>query len=401
MLNYLLFFLLPVYLLRFSITNSLSVNFLELLLITVLFINIYIIIKTTSFNYLLKQIILNKHIFLPFFLIVSGFTLSYLKQQILTDWMNWTDGFGKLLDLIILPTFYSSSLIMLSKLKKLSFLMLLKSYYLSALLVSFLGLVYFINDWLTFDGRLNVFFQSPNQLAIFIAPAILIGFYLFLTIQRTLKLNILLHLSLLLLIFTLYQTFSLGSWLAILFAIIYLFLTVRNSFLSFHLKVTVFMAVFFSLICILNIDLLLKTFNYQPQIPASSYDSRLTIYQVDQKIISINWLYGIGINNFQNFYLAQQKYFALYPQWAVPHAHNNFLHFWIEGGVMAGIGLFLLLSSILLPKKKSLNVLPGLSTTLLSSIFIYFIFHGLVDTTIWTPSAIILFFSTINLSLAK
>jgi len=367
MLNYLLFFLLPAYLLRFSITNSLSVNFLELLLITVLFINIYIIIKTASFNYLLKQIILNKHIFLPFFLIVSGFTFSYLKQQILTDWMNWTDGFGKLLDLIILPIFYSSTLIMLSKLKKLSFLMLLKSYYLSALLVSFLGLVYFINDWLTFDGRLNVFFQSPNQLAIFIAPAILIGFYLFLTIQRTLKLNILLHLSLLLLIFTLYQTFSLGSWLAILFAIIYLFLTVRNSFLSFHLKVTVFMAVFFSLICILNIDLLLKTFNYQPQIPASSYDSRLTIYQVDQKIISINWLYGIGINNFQNFYLAQQKYFALYPQWAVPHAHNNLLHFWIEGGVMAGIGLFLLLSSILLPKKQSLNVLPGLSTTLLSS----------------------------------
>jgi O-antigen ligase len=391
MLNYLLLLLLPTYLLRFPVTNSVSINLLAILLILTTIINLHAISRTISLKQLRKQIILNKTIFLPIILILFGFTSSYLINQFTNNWTNWSDGFGKLLDLIILPIIYAFSLSTLIYLKKISLPNLFKACYLSAIFISILGLIYFTNNWLTFDNRLSIFFQSPNQLAIFISPAILIGIHKLLTTTNVLKSKVLLILSLSLLAFNLYQTFSLGAWLAILISASYLIFNLKNNFFSFPLKLTL-LTTTVVLISILNIDLLLNATNYQPKIPANSYDSRLTIYQVDQKIISTNWLFGVGINNFQNTYLGYQKYFPPYPQWAVPHAHNNLLHFWIEGGLLAGLGLFLLIYNILFPKNKKIIPLQNSSSTLLSAIFIYFIFHGLIDTTIWTPSAAILFF---------
>lgn len=395
MLNYLLLFLLPSYLLCFPITNSISINLLEILLITTITTNLYTISITIHFKQLFKQLIINKNIFLPIILILISFIISYLINQFTNSWTNWSNGFGKLLDLIILPIIYTFSLSILIHLKKISLPKLLKVYYLSAVFTSVLGLIYFINNWLTFDNRLSIFFQSPNQLAIFITPAILIGLYsLLLSFKNAPKSKtklLPLFLSLFLLFFNLYQTFSLGAWLAILISTIYLFISLKNNATSLFFKLTLFITIA-GLICILNIDLFLTTTNYQPQVPANSYDSRLAIYQVSQKIISVNWLYGVGINNFQNIYLGYQKYFPVYPQWAIPHAHNNLLHFWIEGGLLAVLGLLLLIYNILLPKNKQFNVLQNTSTTLPSAIFIYFILHGLIDTTIWTPSATILFF---------
>lgn len=392
MLNYLLFLLLPAYLLRFSITPFVSVNLLELLLLVTILKNFHAILKIAPAGYLFRKIKQRRHILLPVALILIGFVLGYLRQQFLTGWVDWTDGFGKLLDLIILPIVYGFSLVMLVQLKKVSLQGLLYGYYLGAVLTSVLGLIYLAHNWLTFDGRLSTFFQSPNELAIFIAPAILIGLYLIRIMERNIKLKVLLLFSLFLLSFILYQTFSLGAWLSISLSILYLFLSVRNSFLKPYLGLILFTITTIALIAILNIDLLLRAFDYQPNAPATSYDSRLAIYQVDQKIISTNWLYGIGINNFQNVYLGQQKYFEPYPQWAVPHAHNNIMHTWLEGGLLAVIGLFFLLYNVLLSKNNSLSSLESLLALLFSSIFIYFILHGLVDTTFWTPSAAILFF---------
>lgn len=394
MLNYLLFLSLPTYLLRFSVTDSTSINLLELLLVLSITINFYNIFKEVSLKNLFKEISLNKNIFLPIFLILFGFIFSYLRQQILTDWINWTDGFGKLLDLIILPIIYAFTLLILTCLKKLSLTMLWKSYALGVILISFFGLLYWMNNWLTFDNRLAIFFESPNQLAIFIAPAILIIAYKILTIKDKSNTLVLLPLLFFLLSFILYQTFSLGAWITIIFLIGYLVISSKNSILKLPLGLLTLSLVVVGLICILNIDLFLNAVHYQPSIPATSYDSRLIIYQVSQKIISTNWLYGIGINNFQDIYISHQKYFSYYPQWAVPHAHNNLLHFWVEGGLVSCLGLLLLIHNILTPKNKPSPVctLHSYFDMLPYLLFIYFILHGLVDTTIWTPAAAVLFF---------
>jgi len=399
MLNYLLLFLLPTYLVRIPLSNSLSSNLLEILLIFAILINFYQTLQITSLKRLWSSFYYTKNTFLPITFILLGFITSYLLNQTINNWINWSDGLGKLLDLIILPIVYALSLSILIQLKKISLLKLLNAYYLSTIFISILGLIYFANNWLTFDNRLSIFFQSPNQLAIFIAPAILVGVSNLFTPPTPLKSKKLISfLAIFILVFILYQTFSLGAWLAIIFSISYLLLKLKNVSLATPLLKLVLFTAIAGLICILNVDLLLTALDYQPQAPTNSYDSRLAIYQTDQRIISMNWFQGVGINNFQNTYLNYQKYFPSYPQWAVPHASNNLLHFWIEGGLFAGIGLLLLIYNILLPKKINHSILLQ---PLPLSIFIYFILHGLVDTTIWTPSAAILFFFVVLQSANK
>jgi O-antigen ligase len=392
MLNYLIFLLLPSYLIRLSVVDSISINLLELLLLTAITINFYTLLKTSSVHRLLRQATKNASIFLPIILILAGFTLGYFGHQYSSDWLNWTDGFGKLLDLIILPIVYGLSLLALINFKKAFLLKLLMYYYWSAFSISLIGLFYFINHWLTFDERLTIFFQSPNELAIFISPAILVGLHLFLSPKKNHPRKFLFLLSILTLLFILYQTFSLGAWLGIMVSSLFLVLNTKNFAFKSCLKIIILIPIILISLSILNIDLLLNSINYQPKIPATSYDSRLTIYQVNQKIISTHWLYGIGINNYQSIYLAQQKYFPFYPQWAVPHAHNNLIHFWIEGGLLAGVGLFLLIYNILLPKNATPKPFQNSTIILIYSIFTYFVIHGLVDTTLWTPFAAILFF---------
>ncbi len=402
MLNYLLFFLLPIYLIRIPLSNSVSINLLEILLILIIILNFYKIFQIISFKKILHYLSLNKNILVPIFFILSGFTLSYFINQTVNNWANWSNGLGKLLDLIILPIIYTFSVLFLVPYKIVSIKKILISYYLSASLISIIGFIYTINHWLTFDNRLTIFFQSPNQLAIFISPAILINLYLLFKrifigntfdtdyLPDSYKTKLFLSSSLLFLLFNLYQTFSLGAWLAIIFSSIFL-LTKNNSIHNYLLKFILFIFIT-STICILSASFILSSINYQPNIPPTSSNSRLTIYQVDQQIISKNWLFGIGANNFQNIYLQEQKYFPPFPQWAIPHAHNNFIHFWIEGGILAGLGLLLLTYKII---SKNFyiknNPSPPLNHIFLA-ILIYFIIHGIVDTTLWLPPSAILFF---------
>ncbi|MDA3814907.1 MAG: O-antigen ligase family protein, partial [Patescibacteria group bacterium] len=126
--------------------------------------------------------------------------------------------------------------------------------------------------------------------------------------------------------------------------------------------------------------------NYTPSIPPSSIDSRVAIYQSTEKIIKNNFFIGIGPLNFQEQYLSYQKYFNPYPQWAVPHAHNVFLHIFAEFGFFA---LIPFLGLIYLKIFKNKTKKPR--EILVFSILIYFIIHGLVDTTIWQNDTALLF----------
>jgi O-antigen ligase len=437
----LIFFLLPSYLLTFQITDGVSFNFLEILLIIALLNNFYLLYPRFSLKNFWSDF---KKIFLPLILVVAGFTISYIYNQQLTTWQNWSDGLGKLLDLIILPIFFGSSVHLLSKqntlkntffnnkissplLKIFSFLPLgmtaTISYFFSATLIALLGIFALLTHHLTFDNRLALFFQSPNQLAIFLAPALVIGIsFLFSQFNRTAATSVkrywLLYFSLLILALNIFFTKSLGSWLALSFIILLLssyhsiptnkITSFLPTFFQKHTFSIVFLFIIINLLFIINTDLFLSFQNYHPHLPPTSSDSRLTIYQVDQKILSVHWLMGIGINNFQTTYLHYQKYFPAYPQWAVPHAHNNLIHFWLEGGLLAGLGLLLIYLQIISPhlpqKTLPLQTSPKQKKTFRSSIIqlsmpqltlLYFILHGLVDTTIWTPATATFFWFTV------
>ncbi len=446
-------FFLPIYLLKIHLTPSISINLLELLLIYTLIIIYRAIFKQFSFRKIItwsfsKQ---NKKIFLPILLVVVGFTLSYLHHQQLTHWVNWTDGLGKLLDLLILPILFGFAIHLLaivnikgfflkSKLDS-PFLKLLQFfppgmtlnviYYFSSTIIAFLGIIFLLTGHLTFDNRLKIFFPSPNQLAIFLSPALIIGFSFILSqFNRSAKESFqkfwLLYSSIFAIIINIIFTKSLGSWLALSFVAILLFAyynVIKNSLLKkiiqtfqkYSLKIIALIIVF-STLAIFNINQIIAFTNYYSHVPPTSTDSRLAIYQVTHKIISQNWLWGIGPGNLQDEYLNQQKNFPAYPQWAVPHAHNNLLHFWAEGGILAFIGLiFIYINTLKVDnnrrvtltnqpfnkthsknnkhdskQKKALPQLPFPQLTLL-----YFVLHGLIDTTIWTMPTAIFFWLTV------
>ena len=107
------------------------------------------------------------------------------------------------------------------------------------------------------------------------------------------------------------------------------------------------------------------------------------------RIISDNWIFGIGPGNFQEKYLEYQKYYPPYLEWAVPHPHNIFLTFWISGGGLALGGflwlIFLYFQDILEIKKTDALRLVSLGWML------YFLLHGMVDTTYFKNDLAVLF----------
>jgi putative inorganic carbon (HCO3(-)) transporter len=119
-------------------------------------------------------------------------------------------------------------------------------------------------------------------------------------------------------------------------------------------------------------------------------------------MIKSNPFFGIGPGNFQNKYLEYQKYFPPYLEWAVPQPHNLFLAFWLEAGVIGLIGFIWLLVLFFRDNKKAIenNRLYG---TLYLAIILYFLFHGLIDTTYWRNDMAILFWMVvaINVHLAR
>jgi len=424
-INLLIFLLLPTYLIHFHVNEFISFNLLELLILVGLINNLILIFERISFVNFLKIVYQNKKLFLPVSLILLGFLFSYLYNQHLTAWSNWSDGLGKLLDLLILPIFYSLTVyfLTLSDVKKtlpsisiifkkvpaiipLNFLMSL-SYFFSSMIVSLVGLIFWLTNLLTFDQRLSIFFPSPNDLAIFLAPAFIIiaSFivsqfnFAFTTSFKKYKL---LYFASVFFLADLFLTKSLGAIMAM--AIVALFVLSnygvpetnlsKRFFLFIKKKSSVLVATLLIIgtVSILNLNILLKKIDYTPSSPPSSIDSRLVVYQVGAKILSTHWLIGIGINNFQTSYLALQKNFPPYPQWAIPHSHNNLMHFWLEGGLLAVIGLVLLYKNILFISDKKKQAMFKL--TIAQMILFYFILHGMVDVTIWTPASAMIFWFT-------
>jgi len=370
-LNILVFLLLPIYLIRIQLFENVSINLLDILLLTTILSNFYLVKKEKIFA-LLKE---NRLIFTFVFLILLSFHLSYVQNCFEIE--NWTGGLGALKSFLFLPIFYVFSLILVLKEKTIpSFFTnhVLISYFILSSFLGFLGYFYCLKNALTFDGRLKLFFDSPNSLAMLLVIGILIGFYLLFFKKK--HFPILISVSTGFQLFGLFKTYSLGAWIGLFLATIFWIFAKKT-------KPLVFFAILGSFLIIL-----LTNHNSQ-FINHDSNSSRLAIYQVSQKILRNNWLIGIGPGNFQQKYLEFQKFFPPYPQWAVPHAHNNLLHFWIEGGILAFGGLLALIF-LTFYKRKSFS--SEEQEKLMVIVLVYFFIHGSIDTTIWKNDLAVLFY---------
>lgn len=270
----------------------------------------------------------------------------------------------------------------------------------SGLSVALIALVYFREGNLTYDGRLRAFYESPNHLAMYLAPLFLLSSYFVLSSWGILRLVWLFVAGILGAV--LYFTFSFGAWVGVLgglaFLAFWLFAYEKKpvsriaSWRPWYMRVR---GVFVSILILLlltdlfwfAVDSSGKLQGLAMQGERNSLESRLMIWRAAWEIGKDHPLFGIGLGTFQEYYLAYQERFDTpYLEWAVPHPHNLFFAFWLYTGLAGFIGFLWLLSSFFknaIGKIKTGFSEENLFFVVLGSIFVYFVLHGLIDTPFW------------------
>src|SRR3989344_2473438 len=284
-----------------------------------------------------------------------------------------------------------------------------------AIISLFGGFIPALEFW-TYDNRLRGFYLSPNHLAMYLAPIIPLAIAqavsrfasardLSIRISRSgkgfLALMTLIGLPLagiLLLLIVLFLTKSFGAWLALAAAAITALFIWRK---SFNPKVILPGGLILSLIFGFIFREELAGFLLNPE--RSSWASRFQIWSAALAILKDNPLLGIGLGTFQEYYLAYQKYFSPYLEWAVPQPHNLILAFWLQTGMIGLIGFLWLVINFFARFYKIVKTIPhqslqhGAGRAAIVCAVVMVLVQGSVDTTIWKNDLATLFFILINL----
>jgi len=365
-LIYLTIFSLPLYLVRFSILGV-PTNVLEVL-IGVAFV--FSLVETprrgvstwresySSYKVYIFYIVL---LFLGLFSSLLAGNNYLVSSGIIKSWF-------------VLPLIFFLTIIL--SLPKDKFINVWKFVYFSAITVAIIALGYKVLGFVTYDGRLEVFFNSPNYLAMYLSPGVIIG------IQKIQELSSWKRFgSLIIIVAALYFTYSYAAWLAIAISIgiVYwlIYKEAKPQAGGLVSRILIYLIILFVLFISQGQSSKFNDFiNFDER---SSLSSRMMIWRASAKILEDNWIFGIGAENFQEKYLEYQKYFPPYLEWAVPHPHNVFLAFWLFAGIL---GLAGFLGLIFLRLKNSFQNNKKTPLELVSfGVLVYILLHGLVDTT--------------------
>lgn len=381
-------FLLPAYLVKIKLGWA-SFNLLELL-ITILF-------AFWIFDKQKKYLILYTKYFLPVALIFIGLILSILANK------NYYSGLGAIKGWFVFPVIFAT--IFLDALKKDGNLLkrsLLALFY-SGAAVSAIGLVYEILGILTFDDRLRIFWDSPNQLAMFLAIPFLMGVSRLeksgfslpkVELSEFLKAGLwktpAIFFGSALIFINLYFAKSFGAWLGIVVALTAIL------WLKYKEKISKKYLLIFAMISALFLGLIFSNKYQQIQNlgERSSLASRAMIWQSAVLMIKNDPLFGIGPGNFQSKYLEYQKYFPPYLEWSAPQPHNIFLAFWLQSGLIGLAGFIWLLILFFRDNKIAIKNNHDLGILFLE-IMICILVHGLIDTTYWRNDLAVVFWMII------
>ena len=397
-------FLIPSYLLRFSIFG-IPTNVLEILIYLSFLSFLFEASKAQPLEYSLhtqkveplgnaenwrlhKSCIYENykiHIF-SIALIFIGLILSTLINQ------NYREGFGIIKGWFFDPLLFS--FVLIHKIKDQEDIEnILKTFYFSALIVAITAFEYLFYGHLTYDGRLQAFYASPNYLAMFLSPAIFVGLFLIKSIepQKGIR-KYALPVTLFLISLIIFFTYSYAAWISIILSLMIVALITKNISKKFILIST--LIIFFAFLTQMNNPKLKDTFSER-----SSLSSRMIIWKSSVLMIKNNPVFGIGPGNFQNKYLEYQKYFPPYLEWAVPEPHNLYLAFWLQSGVIGFIGFISLIYFWLKKTIKEISANQKNSAILAVSlgIIICILLHGIFDTTYWKNDLALIFWIMISL----
>lgn len=303
---------------------------------------------------------------------LAGIALAYGVNQ------HSFSGLGEIKSFYIIPILFCVAILIQgetrSRLESLAM-----SWLLGLAAAAFAAALIYRAGWLTFDGRLASFYLSPNYLAMLLAPGILLSAYFFAT-SPGYRYRIGALIVGAIIAFALWMTRSYAAWVAVAIAF------AVGVVLWQKWERCMYIVLFFVSLAILGGMLLREsgTEKWQSLVSGderSSFASRVMIWKAGVKIAEDSFPIGIGTGRFQTVYLENQKYFPTYLEWAVPTPHNLYLHFLLEGGVLAVIGwigcvVIVLARVIQRLRQGRVNPLCILGLALI----VFYLAYGLVDT---------------------
>ena len=368
---YLIVFCLPLYLVRFRIFG-IPTTILESMIYGLFIIWLINNLKNQLFSRSLKKLIF-LNCFIGIILILIGVSLATIfSSDLRTSAGIWKAWFvDPILFFIVLISVIKNS----KQVKKVLF-----SLFLSGTVVSIISLVYLILGKLDPVGRLEAFYTSPNYLAMYLAPALVIGFGLI--TRKNIISSTFILLSIICLVLSIIFTYSFGAWLGIVAALGF-------GFFIYLLKLKKRLAwiiLGFSLVFILILGYLALIQR------GASLEARLIIWQRAFEVFKTHPIFGIGPGTFGN-------YFPFYPEWGVPQPHNIFLAFLLQTGLLGFIGFIGVLTWFFRAGFKLLNINCYLLIVIMS-IMVYILVHGLADTTYWKNDLSAVFWLVIGLMAA-
>lgn len=261
-----------------------------------------------------------------------------------------------------------------------------------------LSLVFFVNGFLTYDGRLEGWYASPNFLAFFLAPGVLLGSYFFLRppdqrfrLWRTATLF-----SLSVLVLALFFTHSYTVWVAVSVALCFFLLFYKKNSFSWRKKMALILLVAGVFVSLLFFESGSEKWqSFIDASPRSSLASRMMIWKASFRIIADHPVLGIGIGRFQEVYLSYQQYFSPYLEWAVPQPHNLYLAVWLQTGIIGFVGFLLLVGWWMFRMTISIftrtSAVPRSTAALLMALLIFTLIAGLTDTPFFKTDLVFMF----------
>ena len=375
--SYLVILLLPAYLLRLNIFGV-PTNVLELLILGAV-IGALVTCRRQIIEFLAKPGPRTKRYALFVGLILVGMSVSTLASG------KYSLGVGIIKGWFILPIIFALSVKLSVPKEKLK--NIYGAFYLSAAAVSSASLADYFLGRVTFDGRLAGFFDSPNYLAMYLAPSVIIGAAFFKKMkEKNFYHTIGYAISYAAILGAFYLTYSYAAWLAAAFSLAIVLAAKNQRKIKWKKFLLALAVVFFVLAASQWISQ--KFMALRMVSGRSSLASRIMIWKSAGKMVYENPILGIGPGNFQEKYLEYQKYFPPYLEWAVPHPHNLYLAFWLYSGIV-GLAAFILLLYFWLreifAKEKDALWLASVG------IMLYFLLHGIVDTTYFKNDLAVIF----------
>ena len=382
---YLVVFLIPSYIFSFKIW-LVPTNFLEVLVGA-----LFLVWLVGNFNKIpeISRGLLKSPFFPPIFLIFLGVSVSTIfSVDIITSAGIWKGWF-------VLPLLFF--IIVLSEIKnKKQVQKIILSLFFSGLWVSLISLFYFFSHNLTYDGRLKAFYESPNHLAMYLSPILILSLYLYFVFNKKI-IKFLLFTAHCPLLIALYLTCSYGAWIGLAVSLFFLLVAVKycQTSLDFSKKrkniYCLFAIIFLVILSFFAFQANSQKFQEMLDLSYPSISSRVAIWQSAWEITKNHPLNGIGPGLFQKYYLEYQSIFELYPEWAVPQPHNIFLAFWLQTGLIGLIGLIWLLFKFFRTGLKSLFIIHDSLSIILMAAMICVLTHGLIDTPYWKNDLSVVF----------